>query len=98
MLTVRYGGTIAPDSLQVSLNGQSITTLFSPAPGTSQTVEIPLRTPENLLILSVAGEAEKRADDNNGRGSENRTVPDSPGHAAPVDVDKLKFHIGEKTE
>jgi len=54
-LIVVYGSTIIPSSFQANLDGVDISEAFSPAPGTSDLVAIPLHGGSNVLSLSVEG-------------------------------------------
>ena len=52
---VSYGATIDPTTFRAELNGAVVTGLFTPTPGSTQTVALPLVTGRNVLLLSVAG-------------------------------------------
>jgi hypothetical protein len=54
-LTMLYGPTTIPASFTAVLNGTPVTGLFSPAPGTTNTVPIPLEPGRNVLVLKVEG-------------------------------------------
>jgi len=54
-LLIFYGSTTYPGTFAASLNGQDIHTLFSPAPGTFQGVNIPLPNGESTLTLQING-------------------------------------------
>lgn len=54
-LVIFYGATTYPGTFTASLNGQNIYSLFSPAPGTVQGVNIPLPNGESTLTLQING-------------------------------------------
>ena len=54
-VVVIYGATIDPLSFDASLDGTSVAGFFTPIPGTSETVTIPLLSGRNTLLLSVEG-------------------------------------------
>lgn len=60
-LLLFYGAAIDPGTFQAELNGASLTALFTPTPGGSEMVTIPLQPGRNVLILSVVGNPEGRA-------------------------------------
>jgi PKD repeat protein len=53
-VTIIYGATINAGTLEVELNGSPFAG-FSPAPGTSQTVTVPLSPGRNVLAISIDG-------------------------------------------
>ena len=54
-LMVFFGRGIDPATFTAELNGVSIASLFTPAPGTMNAVGIPLRSGRNVLLLHVRG-------------------------------------------
>jgi Fibronectin type III domain len=54
---VFYGNTINANSFNASLNGQSLTSLFHPAPGAFEIVNIPLPNGLSTLTLQISGTA-----------------------------------------
>ncbi|MBI2091283.1 MAG: hypothetical protein HYT78_21520 [Deltaproteobacteria bacterium] len=54
-LLIFYGRSIKPVTFTAMLNDTNISSRFTPAPGTSQTVLVPLRPGSNTLVLSVDG-------------------------------------------
>ncbi len=54
-LMVFYHAGVDPSTFQADLNGVSVTTRFTPTPGGSETVNIPLQSGRNVLKLSVSG-------------------------------------------
>ncbi|MBI2357532.1 MAG: hypothetical protein HYV04_01215 [Deltaproteobacteria bacterium] len=50
-----YGRSIKPVTFAAMLNDTNISSRFTPAPGTAQTVFVPLRPGPNTLVLSVDG-------------------------------------------
>jgi hypothetical protein len=54
-VTITYSRDIDPSTLEVSLNGANITSWFYPAPGTTQTVAVPLGAGRTVLKFSVKG-------------------------------------------
>lgn len=54
-LLIFYGRSIKPVTFTAMLNDMNISSRFTPAPGTSQTVLVPLRAGPNTLVLSVDG-------------------------------------------
>lgn len=54
-LLIFYGRSIKPVTFTAMLNDMNISSRFTPAPGTSQTVLVPLRPGSNTLVLSVDG-------------------------------------------
>lgn len=60
VIGVRYGTTLDPASLKVTLNDEVVSSAFTPAPGASETVELPFVPGPNRLefeawSLAVAG-------------------------------------------
>jgi VCBS repeat-containing protein len=53
-VAIIYGPTILPDTFQAELNGAPFLG-FTPVPGTSETVTIPLSSGRNILLLLVDG-------------------------------------------
>lgn len=54
-LAINYGETTLPATFSAILNGVDITPSFAPIPGGKQTVEIPLVSGSNTLVLSING-------------------------------------------
>jgi hypothetical protein len=54
-LTIHYGPTISASTFTATLDKSPVDSLFSPAPGTTETVTIPLASGRNTLVLSVEG-------------------------------------------
>ena len=54
-LLIFYGGSIRPVTFTAMLNDTNISSWFSPQPGKSQKVFLPLRRGSNILVLSVDG-------------------------------------------
>ena len=59
-LLVFFNQTILPATFHAQLNGADITSLFSPSPGSGQTVMLPLQRGRNVLQLSVDGSLPNR--------------------------------------
>ncbi len=59
-LMLVYGKAIRPTTFTATLNGENITALFTPTPGTEQTVYLCLRRGRNVLVLSVEGNLPNR--------------------------------------
>jgi hypothetical protein len=59
-LTIYYAPTIHITSFKVLMNGVDITSQFSPAPGTKQTVNLALPQGKTIIQLSVDGELPNR--------------------------------------
>mgnify|MGYP005846130457 CR=1 FL=1 len=58
-LVIYYGSTISPSTFSAELNGQLITSLFSPFPGIAEVVHLQLQPGRNTLILKVDGKNKK---------------------------------------
>ncbi len=54
-LVIFYGARIQPVTFNVLLNGDNITSRFTPTPGGAQIVPIPLVPGVNTLVLSIEG-------------------------------------------
>ena len=54
-LLIFYGNSIRPVTFTAMLNDTNISSWFTPDPGKSQTVFVPLRRGSNTLMLSVGG-------------------------------------------
>ncbi len=59
-LSIFYGKEILPATFSATLNGASITSLFHPAPGTMQMVNLTLAPGRNVLKLSTDGQLATR--------------------------------------
>jgi len=59
-LLVVYDEMIVPGSFEATADGVDISSLFAPAPRTSEIVNIPLHSGRNVVILSVEGNLPKR--------------------------------------
>lgn len=59
-LLVFYGAGVIPSTFRAQLNGADVTSLFSPSPGGSQAVALPLQSGRNVLQLSVDGNLPNR--------------------------------------
>lgn len=54
-LMITYGPTTTAASFSAQMNGASIANLFSPAPGKTETVYVPLGSGRNVLKLAISG-------------------------------------------
>ena len=54
-LLVVYAKTVDPETFRASLNGADTSELFSPLPGGSEMVELPVHEGENVLAISIDG-------------------------------------------
>lgn len=54
-LMITYGSTTIANTFSAAVNGTSIASLFSPAPGKTETVMVPLAAGRNVLDLSISG-------------------------------------------
>ncbi|MGH7700796.1 MAG: hypothetical protein ACREMJ_09825 [Gemmatimonadales bacterium] len=59
-LLLFYSAAIDRGTFQAEVNGTSLTPLFTPIPGRSETVTIPLQSGRNVLTLSVVGNPDGR--------------------------------------
>ncbi|HEX9493458.1 MAG TPA: hypothetical protein VGA33_09340, partial [Thermoanaerobaculia bacterium] len=59
-LVIFYANGILPATFTADLNGVSLTSLFHPAAGTSEVVNLPLASGRNVLKLSVDGQLPTR--------------------------------------
>ncbi|HEV2863309.1 MAG TPA: C39 family peptidase [Pyrinomonadaceae bacterium] len=59
-LLVFYGRGVIPSTFRAQLNGADVTSLFSPSPGGSQAVRLPLQRGRNVLQLSIDGNLPSR--------------------------------------
>lgn len=57
-LAISYGETTIPETFKATLNGADVSALFSPAPGVSQVVLLPLSRGSNTLVLAIDGRTE----------------------------------------
>lgn len=55
-LAISYGNTTIPGTFKATLNGVEVSTLFSPAAGVSQIVQLPLSRGTNTLVLATNGQ------------------------------------------
>ena len=54
-LLILYANAVDPKSFGASLNGSDTSELFSPLPGGSEMVELPIHKGENVLAISIEG-------------------------------------------
>lgn len=59
-LLLFYGRSVIPSTFRAQLNGADMTSLFSPSPGGSQAVTLPLQRGRNVLQLSIDGNLPNR--------------------------------------
>ncbi len=52
---ITYGSTTTPSTFSASINGLNVSNLFSPAPGKTETVYLPLASGKNVLELAISG-------------------------------------------
>lgn len=55
-LSITYGSTTIPGTFTATLNGTNVTSLLSPAAGTSQVAQLPLTSGSNTLVLAIDGQ------------------------------------------
>ena len=54
-IAIQYGSTILPATFSATLNGNDVSTLFTPVAGTSESVSVPLKPGSNKLLFKVQG-------------------------------------------
>ncbi|MHB8455608.1 MAG: hypothetical protein ACYDDO_13155 [Acidiferrobacterales bacterium] len=54
-IAIQFGSTILPATFSAALNGNDVSTLFTPVAGTSESVTVPLQPGSNKLLFKVQG-------------------------------------------